>query len=195
MLDFLLEPNVASAVIWILVAYAITSKICLEFPYLYQKKRQVAAKMGKRLNIEVIAHRGSRAEGLPENTLAAFEDAVQVGSDVIELDVWLTTDKRVIVHHDKCLTRMTSGKNTSLVIELAHSELPEIIPGDGQRERLPSVKNKSEWATIPELWQVLEAIQPSKACIIVEFKQDSDELIEKVKDQVRFFISSQSCNT
>ncbi len=51
----------------------------------------------------VIAHRGaSRAE--PENTIAAFERAVAMGADAVELDVRRTADDRLVVHHDATLT-------------------------------------------------------------------------------------------
>ena len=47
----------------------------------------------------IIAHRG--ASGLfPENTLASFEAAIKLGSDGIELDVHLTSDGVIVVHHD-----------------------------------------------------------------------------------------------
>ena len=46
-----------------------------------------------------IAHRGG-AQLMPENTLAAFADAVARGCDGAELDVQLTADGRVVVHHD-----------------------------------------------------------------------------------------------
>jgi hypothetical protein len=44
---------------------------------------------------EYIGHRGSRDEGLPENTIAAFRDAINKGAEVIELDVWLSKDQKV----------------------------------------------------------------------------------------------------
>ena len=50
-------------------------------------------------NCDIIGHRG--AAGLaPENTLAAFKRALNLGVDAIELDVLLTSDKELIVHHD-----------------------------------------------------------------------------------------------
>jgi glycerophosphoryl diester phosphodiesterase len=49
--------------------------------------------------IYVIGHRG--AAGLaPENTLAAFKRALNLGVHAVELDVLLTSDKELIVHHD-----------------------------------------------------------------------------------------------
>ena len=49
--------------------------------------------------IEIIAHRGASHER-PENTLAAFTRAVELGADGVELDVHLTADGVLVVHHD-----------------------------------------------------------------------------------------------
>jgi glycerophosphoryl diester phosphodiesterase len=57
----------------------------------------------------LVGHRGYPAK-FPENTLAAFEGAIQAGSDMIELDVTLTQDRKVVVIHDDSLDRTTTGK-------------------------------------------------------------------------------------
>jgi glycerophosphoryl diester phosphodiesterase len=49
--------------------------------------------------ILVEGHRGARAV-MPENSLPAFEYAIRVGADVLELDVWVTADDVLVVHHD-----------------------------------------------------------------------------------------------
>ena len=56
----------------------------------------------------LIGHRGYPAR-FPENTLAAFSGAIEAGCDMIELDVTLTRDRRVVVIHDDTLDRTTSG--------------------------------------------------------------------------------------
>jgi glycerophosphoryl diester phosphodiesterase len=48
----------------------------------------------------VIAHRGASAY-YPENTLPSFEGAIDMGADMIELDVQLTSDRKVVVFHDE----------------------------------------------------------------------------------------------
>ena len=57
----------------------------------------------------LIGHRGYPAR-YPENTLASFEGAMQAGCDMIELDVTLTKDRKVVVIHDDTLDRTTTGK-------------------------------------------------------------------------------------
>ena len=49
--------------------------------------------------MEIIAHRGASRERT-ENTMAAFERALELGADAIELDVHATADGRIVVHHD-----------------------------------------------------------------------------------------------
>ena len=56
----------------------------------------------------IIAHRG--ASGLaPENTLAAFAKAIEIGVDRIEMDLRQTIDGEVVVLHDKTINRTTNG--------------------------------------------------------------------------------------
>ncbi|MBR6045849.1 MAG: glycerophosphodiester phosphodiesterase [Ruminococcus sp.] len=52
-----------------------------------------------------IAHRGLHGNGVPENSMLAYQLAIDAGLP-IELDVRLTKDAKVVVHHDKTLNRM-----------------------------------------------------------------------------------------
>lgn len=60
-------------------------------------------------NILKIAHRGASGYA-PENTLAAFKKAIELGADMIELDVHLTKDQELVVMHDETVNRTTDGK-------------------------------------------------------------------------------------
>jgi len=62
----------------------------------------------KRDGFLVIAHRGGRSLG-PENTLYTFRRAVDLGVDVLEMDVHPTRDGRLAVLHDSTLDRTTNG--------------------------------------------------------------------------------------
>jgi glycerophosphoryl diester phosphodiesterase len=57
--------------------------------------------------LEVQGHRGARG-WLPENTLAGFEQALSFGVDALELDVGVTADGSVVVHHDQSLNPETT---------------------------------------------------------------------------------------
>lgn len=62
--------------------------------------------MTKILNI---GHRGAKGH-TPENTLASFQKALDLGVDGIELDVHLSLDQKIVVIHDETLDRTTNGK-------------------------------------------------------------------------------------
>ena len=57
----------------------------------------------------VIAHRGASAE-LPENTLPAFERAIEVGADFVEFDVHARADGELVVTHDTPAGRRRSRR-------------------------------------------------------------------------------------
>jgi glycerophosphoryl diester phosphodiesterase len=57
----------------------------------------------------VFAHRGGAALA-PENTMPAFDNAIRLGADGLELDVRLSRDGIVVVHHDRMLERTTALK-------------------------------------------------------------------------------------
>jgi glycerophosphoryl diester phosphodiesterase len=57
----------------------------------------------------VIAHRGASSER-PENTLAAYERAIEVGADGVECDVRLTRDGQLVCVHDRTIERTSDGR-------------------------------------------------------------------------------------
>jgi len=58
--------------------------------------------------IKVIAHRGEHLHH-PENTIAAFQAAIDAGADYFELDVRTTSDGKFVIMHDNTLDRTTNG--------------------------------------------------------------------------------------
>lgn len=70
-----------------------------------------------------IGHRGAKGH-LPENTLASFEKAIALGVDMIELDVWLSSDKIPMVIHNEIIDRTTS--KTGLVTDYNAKELQHL---------------------------------------------------------------------
>lgn len=57
----------------------------------------------------VIAHRGNH-ENVPENTIAAFKNAIKIGADYVEVDLRTSKDSQLVVMHDATLDRMTDTK-------------------------------------------------------------------------------------
>ncbi|NMA61790.1 MAG: glycerophosphodiester phosphodiesterase [Firmicutes bacterium] len=94
----------------------------------------------------VVAHRGYSSKA-PENTMAAFEMALDVGSDGLELDVHLTKDGEVIVIHDHTLERTSNG--TGIVEQHTLAELQKLDAGswfapEFKGERLPTLRQVCE---------------------------------------------------
>jgi len=79
---------------------------------------------------KIIAHRGASAHA-PENTIAAFQLALDQCADGIELDVMLSKDHQLIVIHDDTVDRTTNGSGH--VKEMTLKELQSLDAGDGQR--------------------------------------------------------------
>ena len=76
---------------------------------------------------EIIAHRGGGLEA-PENTLAAFQNAVSIFARVVlELDVRRTRDGEIVVIHDPTVDRTTNG--TGFVKELTYQEIQKLDAG------------------------------------------------------------------
>src|SRR5437762_10894569 len=76
----------------------------------------------------VFAHRGGSALA-PENTIAAFDRGLAAGADGLELDVHLSRDGVVVIHHDRLLDRTTSATgplNDRTAAELAKLDVPAL---------------------------------------------------------------------
>jgi hypothetical protein len=114
----------AASILVCLVTYCLLSKLLLEYPMLYHSRRSKSRPpLGRKGLVELIAHRGSRAEGLPENTIAAFKDAIAGGAQVLELDVWLSKDNKVgsrtnIPHSQLAKKHGTAFRSSSITIKI-----------------------------------------------------------------------------
>jgi glycerophosphoryl diester phosphodiesterase len=81
-----------------------------------------------------IGHRGAKGH-LPENTLASFQKAIDLGVDMIELDLRMSLDKIPMVIHDETVDRTTSS--TGLVTDFSSKEL--------QKLGIPTLATVFEW--------------------------------------------------
>lgn len=85
----------------------------------------------------IAGHRGAMALE-PENTIASFLTAAQMGVDELELDVHLSRDGEIVVMHDETVDRTTNG--TGRVDELDWSDLQELrVSGEHRIPRLADV--------------------------------------------------------
>jgi len=105
--------------------------------------------------IEVQGHRGARAV-LPENTLPAFEHAIEAGADVLELDLAVTRDNALVVSHDPVLNpRICRGPKPGAVIrEITLEELRRYDCGSLRNPQFPK-QQLVPGTRIPTLDEVL----------------------------------------
>lgn len=97
----------------------------------------------KGLITKIIAHRGALLEA-PENTLLAFEKAIEIGADLIELDVRATQDGVLVVIHDERVDRTTNGSGA--VHKMTLAELRSLDAGSWMSaafrgERVPTLED------------------------------------------------------
>lgn len=90
----------------------------------------------------IFAHRGSKCNR-PENTLAAFQEALHVNSDGIELDVHLSKDNQLVVIHDEKVNRTTSGRGR--VCDMTLAQLKQLDAGSWfdkafHKEKIPTLE-------------------------------------------------------
>jgi len=127
----------------------------------------------------VFAHRGG-AGLAPENTLAAFDQGVASGADGLELDVRLSRDGIVVVHHDRTLERTTNLRgavSSATAEELARADAGHhFVRGDARPFRGLGLG-------VPTLAAVLARYRDHR--LIVEMKQNSPEMARAAVETVR----------
>jgi len=126
----------------------------------------------------LVAHRGSSVAA-PENTLAAFGQALADGADAVELDVHLCKDHEVVVLHDERLERTTDGRGR--VQDHTLKELKRLSAGAWFHKKFSSER-------IPTLGEVLDFIG-GKAGVNIEIKTErlpgkSFEVVERCLEVV-----------
>ncbi|HYT11783.1 MAG TPA: glycerophosphodiester phosphodiesterase family protein [Candidatus Nitrosopolaris sp.] len=98
-------------------------------------------------------HRGNPAQH-PENTMRSFRSAISSGCDLVECDVHLSSDGRLVVIHDHTLERTTNG--TGMVRDHTSAELRRLDAGEGEH--------------IPLLQEVIE-LAIGRVGLVIEIKQ------------------------
>ncbi len=126
------------------------------------------------------AHRGGSLLA-PEETMEAFQNAVSLGADVLEIDVWSTLDGVIVLNHDPVVDRTTDG--TGNVVGLTWAQLQALdagytfTPDDGATFPYRGVGVK-----IARLDEVLAAFPDS--LFSIEIKQQSPSIIQPVLDLI-----------
>ena len=107
-----------------------------------------------------IGHRGS-AGYCPENTIASFDHAIELGAEFLELDIHLTKDGKLAVIHDSSVNRTTNAKGK--VSDFTMNELKNLDAGSWFHSRFAG-------ESIPELRDILERYS-EQAGLLIEIKK------------------------
>lgn len=113
------------------------------------------------MEIKICAHRGASGYA-PENTLEAFQLAMEQGADGVELDVHLTRDGELFVAHDETIDRVSDG--SGLIAEQSLAALKKF--------NFNKVHPEYENAKAPTLKEVYELLKKSGMVINVELKNN-----------------------
>lgn len=127
----------------------------------------------------VYAHRGGLALS-PENTIAAFDRGMAAGADGLELDVRLSRDGVVVVHHDETLERTTNGRGP--VSAHTADELARVDAGY-HFTREGAFPFRGQGIGVPRLEEVLRRYPDAQ--LIIEMKGDSPQLGAAVAEAVK----------
>ncbi len=102
-------------------------------------------------DVRICAHRGA-SDSHPENTLAAFARAVELGCEMIEFDLRVSADSEVVVMHDSRVDRTTNG--TGQVADLTLRQIRRLDAGSSHSAQFAGEQ-------IPTLAEVLRAVPPT----------------------------------
>lgn len=129
--------------------------------------REIATKK----DLFVAAHRGSSGTA-PENTIAAYLEAIKAGADIVEADVQMTQDRKVIAFHDKNISRTTEGSGR--VKDMNYDEFKDLDAGSW-------FSDKYKGEHIPLLSEIIRTIK-GKCYLNIEVKNiEGDDFGEKIE--------------
>ena len=123
--------------------------------------------------VYVVAHRGAH-EGIPENTLAAYARAIELGADFVEIDVRTTKDGQLVSIHNATIDHYVTGGKTGAVADMTLAELKALDIGS---------RIGPEWAEerVPTFDEILTLCK-GKVGIYLDFKAaDVNQVLAAVK--------------
>ncbi len=129
---------------------------------------------------KIFAHRGFSGK-YPENTMLAFEKAVEIGVDGIELDVHLTKDNEIVIIHDEDIKRTCDGEG--LVKDMTLEELRKF-------DASATFRGQYGFCGIPTLREYFELVKDTPIITNIELKTGVYEyhtIEQRVIDMVREF--------
>ncbi|MFA9458592.1 glycerophosphodiester phosphodiesterase [Halalkalibacter sp. AB-rgal2] len=129
-------------------------------------------------HVSFFAHRGA-SEHAPENTIEAFEQAVEMGADYIELDIQLSQDGHLVVIHDDTVDRTTNASGDVSHYTLA--QLKKLDAGSWFDVRYAG-------AEIPTLVDVFQAFGDHvHYCIEIKANHRSEYMVTKLNELIEYY--------
>lgn len=116
----------------------------------------------------LVGHRGSRLHA-PENTLPAFQQAIDAGGDGVEIDVRLTADGQLVAMHDATTGATTNDERDRNVSELTLAELHELDAGAWFGDRFRGTP-------VPTLDEIIDAL-PDQALLVFDLRAGTEAAI------------------
>lgn len=142
--------------------------LALLFPFLSLAADCVDPRVDKTLGF-VHAHRGT-GHGPGENTLAAFRKAAELGAEVLELDLQVTRDNQLVIHHDGAVGAHCSRLTDDL---LPTREIGELTLEQLRAFRCGPAEAKGPEHGIATLHELLAAFKGGKARFNIEMKANA----------------------
>lgn len=129
----------------------------------------------------VIAHQGG--DGVwPGDTLFAFENAVEIGSDVLEMDAHITKDGQIVLMHDEEVDRTTDG--TGLIEELTLAELKQLDAAyDWSLDDGATFPYRGQGIHVPTLDEVFQRFPDMR--YVIEIKLTQNPIDQPLCDLIR----------
>lgn len=117
----------------------------------------------------VIGHRGMPQGTGDENTLASAQAAVAAGADVVENDIYLTSDKHLVIMHDDTVDRTTNG--TGRIESMTLAQVKQLRTKVGNRE-------------VPTLQEYFSAFKGRPITHFIELKSSNTGLVAQLKNEL-----------
>jgi glycerophosphoryl diester phosphodiesterase len=141
-----------------------------------------------------IGHRGA-AGHVPENTLLSIQRAIDLGVDLVEVDIRRTRDGELVLLHDKRVNRTTNG--SGCIGDLSFEEARRLDAGLGQaipslREALELVRGSvqlmielKEPGIVPEVMNLIEDCHSSQEVILASFHHPALIEVRRLQSSAR----------
>lgn len=134
--------------------------------------------------MKIQAHRGA-SKDCPENSLASFKRAIELGADIIELDVYKLSDGTIAVHHDDYLGRCEDA--SGYICDYDRDRIKSFSIGKGFDEKYSET-------TVPFLEEVLELVYETEVGLNIEIKyQGINGIIDDIATMLYNYRMTKRC--